>query len=321
MEDKTQSRPYIKWLIRIAGTALFSWLVLRNGNLTAVIDRISRIDIYIYILLCIIFLIQHFILAIRWNVLLKAVSINSPILGLFRVILYGQVLNKLLPSSIGGDSAKVAFVMVNNPDDKAAAVSATIIDRVVGLFVLFLIVLVTLPMIDTITTSQKLSILLVFGMIVIVAVITYLGWIDKVIERVLSMKLFKNQVGKQLVTLWRYFQQYREYPVAMLKACGLSLLIKVIMILSQHYTFSVIGVRVPLLDMFFSIPLVNLATTIPISIGGLGVREASLTALLNIPADQVVSYSLIQYSIPIVIAVLVLLISLFTNNRTSRNSE
>jgi uncharacterized protein (TIRG00374 family) len=229
--------------------------------------------------------------------------------------------NKVLPSSIGGDTAKVAFVIVNNPEDKAAAVSATIIDRVVGLFVLFIIVLFTLPLIDTITISQKLSILLVFGLIVIVAVITYLGYIDKLIEKILDLRVFKNQVGKQLVKLWHYFQQYREYPITMLKACGLSLLIKTIMILHQYYTFSAIGVRVPLLDMFFSIPLVNLATTIPISIGGLGVREASLTALLNIPADHVVSYSLIQYSIPIVIAILVLFVSLFTRNRRSLDTE
>jgi uncharacterized protein (TIRG00374 family) len=249
-------------------------------------------------------------MAVRWKLLLNAVNITTPLIGLIRIILYGQVLNKILPSSVGGDSAKVAFIMVNNPDDKAAAVSATIIDRLVGLFVLFLIVLFTLPWVDSITINQKISILLVFGGIVIAAVITYIGIIDKLIKKVLSWKILSNQVGKQINILWNHFQQSREYPMAIIKGCFLSLLIKIIVITSQFYAFSAIGVQVPLLDMFFSMPLVNLATTIPISIGGLGVREASLTALLNIPADDVVSFSLIQYSIPMVIVVIILLFTL-----------
>ncbi len=321
MEEKVRRNSIYKWSIRIAGTAIFSWLVLRNGDPNAIIEQIAKIDLLNYILLFVVFLFQHYLISLRWKILLGAVNLFPPIRDLYRIILYGQGLNKILPSSIGGDSAKFAYIMYNHPEDKVAAVGATILDRVIGLYVLCFIILFTLPFIDYISISQKVGGLLVFGSINILVIIIYMRLLDTTIEWILNRKLFKNLVGKYLDKFWYVFQQSREHPAVMIKSILFSIVIKIIMILSQYYTFRAIGVIVPVLDMFFSVPLVNLITTIPISIGGLGVREASLTTLLNISADEVVSYSLIRYSMSIVIIILMLFVSLITNDRNKDRNK
>jgi uncharacterized protein (TIRG00374 family) len=320
MDGSSKIRSIYRWLIRIVGTGLFSWLVLRNGDPWVIIKQVAEIDLFMYVLLCGVFLFQHYLLALRWQVLLRAVNLTSPVMELFRIILYGQGLNKVLPSSIGGDSAKVAYILINNPEDKAQAVSATLIDRLVGLFVLCFIVLFTLPFVDNLPSTPKMGGMAIFGLVVIFVLLIYVGFLDGLIDKILQWSIFSSKLGKQLVKLWNIFKEYRQYPQAMIKAFLLSLLIKIIMIVSQFYTFLSIGVEVPILDMFFSIPLVNLVTTIPISIGGIGVREASLTALLNIPAELVVSYSLIRYSISIVVILLVFLVS-FLKLGTSREKS
>ncbi len=308
MNDKPIIKPVFSWIIRIVGTAVFSWLILRSVDTRAILDQIRNINIWVYVGLCIIYLFQHFFMAVRWKKLLSAVGLEAPIIALYKTILFGQVLNKILPSSIGGDSAKIAYVIYNHPEEKEASISATIMDRIIGLFALCFIVFITLPFVDFVSKQYKLIGLMIFGSIIVISSLIFFGILDGLVTWVMSRTIAKNIIGVYINKIWSIFQRYRVNNLELLSAFLISILVKIIMIVSQHYTFMAIGVDVPLLTMFLVIPLVNLVTTIPISIGGLGLREASLASLLDVANDQVVSYSLIRYSISIVISVFLIII-------------
>ena len=311
MNDKPIIKPTFSWIIRIVGTVIFSWLILRSVDTKAILDQTGNINIWVYFVLCIIYLLQHFFMAIRWKNLLSTVGIQAPIISLYKTILYGQVLNKILPSSIGGDSAKIAYVIYNHPEEKAASISATIMDRIIGLFALCFIVLITLPFVKVISTNEKIFGLMIFGSINVISSLLFFGKLDRVAIWVLGRKIAQNTVGEYFNKIWLIFQKYRLNYLDLISAFLISILVKIIMITSQYYTFKAIGVNIPLLTMFLVIPIVNLVTTIPISIGGLGLREASLASLLDIANDQVISYSLIRYSISILVSVFLIIIFSF----------
>jgi len=87
--------------------------------------------------------------------------------------------------------------------------------------------------------------------------------------------------------------------------------------ISQYGIFFAVGVQLPLPDVFVAIPLVNLISMIPISLGGVGLREISLVSLLAVENHLVVSYSLIRYSLVILLAVGLAVEFLFNRQRLS----
>ena len=63
-----------------------------------------------------------------------------------------------------------------------------------------------------------------------------------------------------------------------------------------------LGMTLPFELFLYAVPIVNLVTQIPISIGGLGLREASFAALLGLAGvslEAAVSISLLTYALSI----------------------
>lgn len=89
-------------------------------------------------------------------------------------------------------------------------------------------------------------------------------------------KRVRRSVGRGLVGVRRLVQ--RPGPAA--AAFGLSLVMQTSFVLANAVLGHQIGIDVPLAVWFFAWPLAKVAALLPISIGGLAVREATLAALL-----------------------------------------
>ena len=78
-------------------------------------------------------------------------------------------------------------------------------------------------------------------------------------------------------------------------------------ILGSYYMSRAISLNLPLIVLFVVIPIVYITTVLPISLGGLGVREGVLTLLLarvGIPASDAITFSLALYLNRVIIALL-----------------
>ena len=86
----------------------------------------------------------------------------------------------------------------------------------------------------------------------------------------------RRPVARSLVVLRRL----RRAPTAAVTAVGLSLLIQGGFVMLNAWIGNAIGVGVPLSVWLFVWPLAKIAGLMPISLGGLAVRDATLAALL-----------------------------------------
>jgi hypothetical protein len=59
--------------------------------------------------------------------------------------------------------------------------------------------------------------------------------------------------------------------------------------------------------MYLVVPVVTILVILPISIGGIGVREAAWVSILGISREAVLSFTLIRYSFVILLPLLLLL--------------
>lgn len=310
MEKFRKIKPFIKWAFRIAGTGLFLWLILRSADLETVLFQINRMSILGFGFLFILFLFIQLIVSYRWKILLLASGINETIQNLFISVLYGQTINQILPSSIGGDSARIAYLFNRYPGKKSEALSSTFLDRFIGLFALLVIVFFNLPFVESFTIAQKVSGIGFLGGFMVLIMLTFVGKLDNLINRIINFKFIPLFISQQLNKFWRIYREYRVSKEKVLTAFLISLLTQGITIVSHYITFRLLGIDVLLVRLFVVFPVVFLLVALPISIGGVGVREAALAKMLSINSSEVLSFTIIRYSFYILIPVLLFLISI-----------
>lgn len=299
--------------MRAVGTVLFLWLILRNVDLGTILSLLGDLSGWLYGVVLGMFLVNQFLTALRWKILLKVVNVQIPLLALYKVVLYGQVLSRILPSTIGGDTARIGYLLAGQPDQKSESVSATLMDRVLGLFALMTIVLITLPFAGVLDGKSAGWLFLSLGLVLGISLYLVYGHLGWLISFVKSWKILQTRLGLRIKKWVKTFLKYRENKAGLAVTFILSLVIQVILVLGQYLTFIALGVQVPLKQLFVAIPLVSLITVLPISLGGLGLREASLAALLNIESNAVLSYTLVRYSISVFLTAILLLETIYSH--------
>jgi len=237
----------------------------------------------------------------RWKVLLRVQGIHIGWGRLTALFLIGILFNPFMPGGTGGDVAKIFYLLKETPDKKPAALLAVLMDRLVGLFGLILIAGVVIALryqwlTQTPTCATLLYTLLAIfggsiGFILLSFAVTGLGLVHKLPARM--------PLRDKLVDLSVAYNQYG-------RAWGSSLLALLLCVpvhLGSFTLFYCVGraftERGALLDFWGIMPIVNTIASIPISIGGTGVREGLFIKLLGglcqIPEATAVTISLTGY--------------------------
>lgn len=79
-----------------------------------------------------VFLVCLLLAAIRWGILLRAQGISISMLAVLRLSFIGNFFNIIMPGGVGGDVFK-AYYVAKGRDQKAAAVTTVLVDRIIGL--------------------------------------------------------------------------------------------------------------------------------------------------------------------------------------------
>jgi uncharacterized membrane protein YbhN (UPF0104 family) len=101
---------------------------------------------------------------------------------------------------------------------------------------------------------------------------------------------------------------YKIKKKILVKALILSLIIQAVSIMEVYLLSIAIGLSVPIIYFFIFVPIINAVSAIPVSISGLGVREAGFAALFNmfflqlgVTSDHAVSLSLLIFAVMILV--------------------
>ena len=323
--NEVQTKKKINWTkwIRWVGTSVFLILIFVQFDVQEVWTAIRSVDPKFYLLVFLFEFINRAISSYRWKLSLKAQDIDVPFFRLFFIFLYGQALNLIMPSTIGGDSYRIYQIIKDAPDNKAGAATATLFDRGIGLISLATILYVTLFFNPYVPANYRMILLIVLtiaflmGIVVVFFIFTNrVAWIRRLLHFEKAQNLFDKVVDS--------FQNYQKVPLLSLKIFLVSVVFQTSIIFVQAFTYYVVGVRnVPVMFYFYAIPVVTLILVLPISIGGVGLREftfANLMTPMGVTATHILIYSLIGYSFQIIIAMVSLLIGLF-NDMGAKNGK
>ncbi|MEA3310466.1 MAG: lysylphosphatidylglycerol synthase transmembrane domain-containing protein [Chloroflexota bacterium] len=212
--------------------------------------------------------------AVRWQVLLRALEIEVPLRRLVYLYFVGSFFNIFLPSGLGGDAVKMAE-LAQSTDRTPEAIGTTLVDRATGLWVLFLLALLALPFSADLLPAGWLPLIAVSAVGGVLG-----GWLVLASPLVPWLGARVRLPGQeQLERFYRSISQL-GYP-ALGRACLVSLVFDLLLIAFNVLVALSFDLQLPLTLFLLFTPLISFSLALPISIGGLGVREQTYILLFG----------------------------------------
>ncbi len=276
--------------LKAAVTAGLVWLVLREVDIGAALDRMAGLSPGAGVLAVAVLAAHCFVAGWRWTIVMR---LFGPVLAVptaIRLFFEGYFFNNALPSTIGGDAVRVwRAVRLGLP--LRVAVNGVLLDRITGLAGLFILVVLGQPLLYA--RIEDTSVRLVFAAILLagIAGITLLIMARRIPDRLVPARLREGLHDLSRAALAAFLQ-----PAVSQRVLGLSVVVHGLIVLSVHIIAVGLGLEVGLFESLVLVPAVILLSTIPVSIGGWGLREGLMVVALGlagVPADAALSVSIL----------------------------
>lgn len=225
--------------------------------------------------------------ALRWHVLLQVQNIVLTWRRLSALVMIGLFFNFFIPGGTGGDMVKIFYLLKETPHQRASALLSVIVDRVIGLLSLIVLAVVFIAaywgwLTSTPETAQYVwLVFLLLGLcsaaMAFSFVVSGFGLVHRLPARMPGRdKLAELALGYNI---------YGRAWQASLKSLTYSILVHLGYFLTYFCAAKAYAsgdTRIPTIGEFFAIaPVVDTIVAMPISLGGIGVREGLFEVFLG----------------------------------------
>lgn len=264
----------MKLWVKVAVSATLLTLIFVLLPWAQVWSALQRLPIEVWLGVWAGFVLGHALGVVKWRLFVNAGRASLRGVDAAQCYSAGLFANLCLPSIVGGDVLRMAMAgkFTRRPE---AALWGGVLDRLTDITAMAVLVVIGGVLARDALPGWGSQVLTV-GLVLMVAGGVFV--FPFVLRRPLSRwpRKLRRPVGRSLVALRRLARQ----PSIALAGFGLSLTIQAGFVLLNAWLGHHIGVRVSLAVWFLAWPLAKVASLMPISLGGLAVREASLAALL-----------------------------------------
>ncbi len=233
---------------------------------------------------------------VRWQVVLNSSGHSAPMGSLLSSYFAGMFLNIFLPGALGGDVYRVYRVAKQTKDSEVALVSV-FLERFTGLAALSALALIGLP--PAFKLIGRWDIIVLFlacvaslvGAVLLISSPKLLIWAEPWLEKFRLGKVAERFAKIQI--LLRKFAQHRQ---ALALSMGLSLLLQLAIVYYHYLVAQQLKIPISYLELLVFIPIIVVVTLLPISLGGLGLKEGLwvyLFSRIGLSAEQALLLSLV----------------------------
>lgn len=238
---------------------------------------------FFHIILSIVFYYLAFILlSVRWKLLLLDYSKDFTLSEIFKIYLLGMLVNTVSPATLGVDVLRGYMIGEKIKSGKSFAFASVLVDRFVGLFGIFSFAPFGILFIKGIPNSKKLIFVsLLFSFIIIfLFFITWSDLFENIYKKVLAKFPFTSLRDK-FYGLYDSFKIYSRYKKLLILSYFLTIFLQSFFSIQAYFCARAISINLSPIVFIFIIPLINSLNSIPLTISGLGIREAGFFALFS----------------------------------------
>jgi hypothetical protein len=290
-------RGFVVTLLKIVVSGGLIVLLLRGVHLGDIADLIAGANVLLLLLALLLYLAAIAIGALKWAILLRAQNISVPFLDLLAYTFAGLFFGNVLPTNVGGDLVR-AYDLARHTGYMEQSAISVLIDRLVGLTA-FLATAVLMAVLAALTLTDNAG----METIVVAAVIVFALFIAAfslllsrrfmlrfalLLDRPL-LRAVEPIFQRVFVALQIYRQSYR----ALAQAFALALTGVFVTALTQWLISEALGLGISLFYFMLFNPLIAFVLLVPLSINGIGVKEAAFVFFLGlVGVSQAAAFSL-----------------------------
>ncbi|MHB8841391.1 MAG: lysylphosphatidylglycerol synthase transmembrane domain-containing protein [Candidatus Aquicultor sp.] len=267
IEQRKQPR-YFAFLKITVSMALIATLLYKSDTQKYI--ELIRHSSPVYLLIALLLTVFSIIVsAYKWQLLTIAQGFTVPLRSLVSSYFVGLFFNNFMPTSIGGDVVRVYDLRKITKDGPAAAASV-VAERVLASFTLGLIVLCGVAF-GPRYLMRYLPLITAFVAVCMASLIAvlYAHKFGAVLER------FESVLVKKLKSMAESMRSSVEHKPTLAKVLIYSFIFQLMVVTINIFILKALGLNVPAAFVLLSIPIISAITMLPVSLNGLGVREAA----------------------------------------------
>jgi uncharacterized protein (TIRG00374 family) len=270
-----------KYSIRLFISLSVLLLLLYWADLDALLNSFRSISFSAVMYAFVLILVIRVVMAVRWKVLLNYYQIKASLTKLVEIMFVSNAIGHLLPSGVGADIIRV-YELSKHKGSSEKVLASVFLDRVFGLISMLLVALLAAWYAYFSGQLGWMIPLLVSSAVLMFPVVFFIT------RFLLTKNISLQSSNKLLVKISGFYNRFifalRETDIP---AYGfyililLSVLVQFIRCLVFMFIFIGLGSDIAIVHYFIFIPIVFILMLVPISIGGLGVRESALFAFFG----------------------------------------
>jgi glycosyltransferase 2 family protein len=261
-------RDWLVLFLKLAATAGVLGFFIHTIDGAELLDVAAGAQVWPLVLAASLSLSRMLLAAKRLQVLLDAHT-RLPLLRLLRHCFIGMFFNQLFPTAVGGDAVRVLLLRREGGIPMEEGAVFVLVDRVLALCALAAIALVAAPFAGLPPDIVWLPVVTGAAVLVGGATLAGLG----------RAGLFNRLPGELLRRAAAALALLLRLPRALLGAAALSMAFQGLAIFETWLIAVSLGVSLSLAAALALVPLVYIATVLPLSFGGVGVRELAFVML------------------------------------------
>jgi hypothetical protein len=304
-DSKVRASRIKGWAVRSAiSVLLLTWLLTRI-DLSAVSQTVGKLDLALYVLLAAVYALGILVSALKWHLLLP----DRPLTALIQGSLIGQFYALLLPGQVAGEVMK-AYRLGQGRRDAEKVAASVVVDKATGLLSLMLVgflgLYVAQPGIPRLLVDALLAVFACgLGLLFSVRWARLYDFVQRALVRIQQSVSFLRPVLFRVQFIMLEWRDYLRRPAPLLASVLMGLLLQsvhLVIILLLSLRFEII---LPPFSWLWIFAVVSLAVVLPLSVGGIGVREGAFVGLLGflgVVAPLALALSLTIFSLQLLAA-------------------
>lgn len=276
----------LKILLRLGLSLGLLAFAYRSVDLGSLLETLSKVSLGGALLLVGLYTLGQVISAVKWRVFLSNIGLVRSYSETLRAYFFGMFVNTFGLGTLGGDMAR-AVALVPQKGKRAATVATVVADRAHGLAVLLCIGAFAVVFVQPKVFGH-------FGspLALLAAVGIACAWL---FGPIVLQKLFPEEhrfgPAARIVSL-----AFPRDTGSFWKATTISVAFHSLQIGMNYIIARELGADISLAYLFAVIPMVNVASSLPLSVNGLGIREAAYALVflpLGLPQEIAVAFGAI----------------------------
>lgn len=285
-----------KKLLPVIGIALFIYILFSVG-LDKIVSTFLAADLFFLLLTLLLVIPTMFIQTFKWDYLLKNQGINLPFWYLFKVYWIGLFYGAITPGKLGS-LIRISYIQEKTGKNFGESSQSVILDRLMDFFpLLFLAVIGTILL-----ANYFVDLFLISFLAVVILVFVFWYFLNKKRSKLVLGFLYRNVIPENLKEKSRqsFHSFYKNLPSKgkLLVSFVLSFLAWLFLIAQSWLISQAYGFNVDFFPFIFVLPIATVVAMIPITVNGLGTREATLIFLFSvfgISAETVIAFSILNF--------------------------